>query len=109
MDMSAAALPPRAAHYSRSDEQHPLFPAYREYLYFCARQMIGASDFRDWVYKTEQSAISDRWADHAEYPAFLDWIRATKAGARPCCPSKDLPLGLSFPRNFQHWLEGGRW
>lgn len=103
MDMSPAALPPRPAQYEDRDVSHPLWPLYRQHLNFCARQMIAASHFRDWLYQYEQKQKSDAAAQHPEYPAFLAWMRATKAGARKA------PGGLGFPHNFHLWREGARW
>lgn len=109
MDMHKAALPPRSGSYTKSNEQHPLFPLYREHLSSCARLMVDASDFEDWLYQHNHNVESDAWAKRPEYPEFLAWCREVKSGARPCCPTRDNPRGLTFPHNFAFWLEGGRW
>lgn len=109
MDMSAAALPPRSGHYSHQEEQHPLFPLYRQKLNSCARLMIDAPDFADYLYQYEQQELSESAAQRPEYPDFMAWMRETKGGGRPCCPTRDMPHGLSFPANFYFWIEGGRW
>lgn len=102
MDMSAAALPPRSGYYTRENEKHPLFPLYRQHLSSCARLMIDASDFKDWLFQYERNLESDNAAAHPEYPAFLAWCRETRSGRRTC------PAGV-FPQNFYFWLNGGRW
>lgn len=109
MDISPAALPPIPAHYTKADEAHPLFGLYRQHLNGCARLLIAASDFRDWLYQYEMNQRNEAAAKRPEYPAFLGWMRAEKAGRRKCLPTADLPEGLSFPHNFYFWIEGGRW
>ena len=109
MDISPAALPPRVGSFSRADQAHPLFARYREKLSSCARLLIDAPDFRDWLHQEQQAAVSESWVSHPEYPAFLAWCRETQAGGRPCCPTPSLPGGLTFPYNMMHWVEGGRW
>lgn len=109
MDMHAAALPPRSGRYGKADQEHPLFPLYREHLTSCARLMVDASDFRDWLFQHNAAVERDAWAARPEYPEFLAWMRETKAGGRRCCPTRDNPNGLAFPHNFAFWLEGGRW
>jgi hypothetical protein len=109
MDMSKAALPPRSGYYTRADQAHPLFGLYRQYLTFCAAKMIDAPDFRDWLYQHNYLKLTDNAARDPEYPAFLAWMRETKAGARSCCAGADLPEGLKFPENFRYWQAGGRW
>lgn len=109
MDMSKAALPPRSGGYTNTDERHPLFPLYRQYLNSCARNMIDAPDFGDWLYKYERDKLNTRYTQHEQYPAFLTWMRETKAGRRQCLPSRAMPNGLNFPANFVYWIDGGRW
>lgn len=109
MDMSQAALPPRSGSYSRADEQHPLFLLYRQYRSSCQRLMIDCSDFRDWLSCYEAERERDNAAKHPRFYEFQAWMRETQAGRRACCPSRDLPRGLSFPHNFKFWLDGGRW
>lgn len=109
MDMSAAALPPRSGHYTKADEKHQLFGLYHQKLNSCAQLMIDAPDFENWLFQHERSKRDDSYVAHPQYPDFIAWTRETKCGARPCCPSKDLPHGLVFPDNFIYWMEGGRW
>lgn len=102
MNMSKAALPPRAPHISANDRLHPLFPTYELHLSSCRRNLIEASSFADWLsqynYETERTSA----AAHPKYPAFLDWMRDNQGGARKC------PAG-AFPHNMYYWLDGGRW
>lgn len=109
MDMSQAALPPRSGRHDKRDEAHPLFPVYRQYHSSMALKMVNSSDFRDWLYQHDREKLETRYAEHPEYPAFLDWMRANKGGARPCCPSATEPGGVALPVNFEFWLIGGRW
>jgi hypothetical protein len=102
MDISPAALPPRAPVYTEADKAHPLFPTYRQHMTFCAHKMIQASDFRDWLYQYNQENAYFTARKHPDYPTFLSWITAERGGARPC------PAG-QFPHNFAFWREGGRW
>ena len=100
MDMSAAALPAHSGRASAADRAHPLYNEWRKAESFAQRQMIDGQDFKNWLYQREQAAYRDDWAKHAQYPAFLSWMRETKAGGRG---------KLNFPENFKFWLEGGRW
>jgi hypothetical protein len=109
MDISPAALPPIHGTYSPADEQHPRFREYRDYRNWCSRTLIRCESFANWLSSKERQEESDRWGDHPEYPAFLAWMRATRAGARACRPTPDRPRGLSFPENFKVWLTGERW
>lgn len=109
MDISRAALPPRTGKYSRSDEAHPLFPLYREKLNSCARLLIDAPNFRDYVYQYERDQRDAVHAAHVRFPEFQQWVRDNRAGGRPCLPNADFPQGRSFPQNFVYWLDGGRW
>jgi hypothetical protein len=109
MDMHAAALPPRSGSYTKHDEAHPLFPLYRQHLSSCARLMIDASDFQDWIYQHNRQVEDEAAARHPRFAEFQAWCREVKAGARKCCPTKDNPGGLCFPHNFRYWLDGGRW
>lgn len=102
MDISAAALPPRQPTISTKDRTHPLFRLYQQHLSSCSLNLIEASAFADWLYQREQNEKSESAAAHPRYADFLAWMRANRAGARPC------PAG-TFPRNFQYWLDGGRW
>lgn len=102
MDMSKAALPPRAAHFTTKDEGHPLFPLYRQHLSSCRRLLIQASDFRDWLSQYERELVNQKAASDPRYPAFLEWMTKNQGGARTC------PAGM-FPHNFNFWNEGGRW
>lgn len=103
MDMSAAALPPKSGHYTEADRADPDFREYQDHLSSCRRLMIDASDFRNWKFQKEQNAIRDDAAADPLYPAFLAWIRETKAGGRKC------PAGDYFPKNFEYWKSGCRW
>jgi hypothetical protein len=109
MDMSAAALPPITGTTSKADETHPLFPLWRQAEASNQRLMINGQNFRDWLFQYERNQRNDDAAKHSEYLNFLAWMRANQGGARPCCPSKEMPNGLNFPANFHYWLAGGRW
>jgi hypothetical protein len=109
MDMSKAALPPRSASYSKQDEQHPLFPLYRQYAQSRTHLMIDCEAFRDWLFSYERQQRDESFMAHPRFAEFQQWMRDNQAGARPCCPTRDLPRGVSFPANFVYWLDGGRW
>lgn len=109
MDMSKAALPAISGTATKADETHPLYNEWRKAEASNRRNLINGQNFKDWLYQREQNANRDDWAKHAQYPAFLVWMRETKAGGRNCRPTKDMPYGLSFPENFKAWLEGERW
>ena len=109
MDISAAALPPPPAHYTKADEAHPLFPLYRQHLAACARLLVAASDFDGWLYQREHERRTTVAKDHPDYSAFMAWMHEEQGGARPCLPSHDFPRGLIFPDNFAFWRDGGRW
>jgi hypothetical protein len=108
-DMSAAAIAPRYPSISAKDREHPRFREYNAYLSGMIRLGVQASCFSDWLSCSEANERQDSWAEHPQYPAFLAWMRETKAGARKCRPSKDFPEGRSFPENFKIWLTGERW
>jgi len=109
MDMHAAALPPIHGPVRPEDTRHPRYPEYRTYRYNMTRLMVRADGFQDWLSHSERAEESDRWAAHPQYPAFLAWMTHTKAGARKCRPTRDMPYGLRFPANFKVWLQGERW
>ena len=102
MEISPACLPPRQPVIREQDRSHPRFREYLSYRSSMTNQLAEASSFSDWLYQNEQEAIRANAADHPQYPAFLAWMRQTKAGARRC------PKG-DFPQNFKFWLSGGRW
>lgn len=109
MDMSKAAMPAISGRANEADKSHPLYNEWRKYEAGCARNMINGQNFRDWLYQREQNEMRDDWAKHAQYPAFLSWMKSTKAGGRACRPTKDMPGGLNFPENFKVWIDGERW
>lgn len=102
MQMSEAALPPPTPHITEADRQHPRFRDYDDYRRGCARQLVQADAFRDWLGHQETKATHDRVAQHPRFPEFQTWMRANKGGARIC------PAG-AFPDNFLFWIGGGRW
>lgn len=102
MEMHAAALPPRQPLVTEQDRVDPLFPAYSRYRAAMSNLLVEASAFADWKHQRESEAIRDEAASHPRYPEFVEWMRQTQAGARPCT------AGV-FPDNFNFWLAGGRW
>lgn len=102
MDMSAAAKPAHYGNASRQDEKHPLFKLYQRHRMNMSKLMVDCEDFKDWLYQHEAQLTRDSAAKHTKYPAFMDWMKEFKGGARKC------PVG-TFPNNFFYWLEGGRW
>jgi hypothetical protein len=102
MDMSKAALAPRQPVITDRDRAHPLFPIYSQHRSACARLLVDASSFRDWLYQYESELQRCNAATHPRYPVFLEWMITHQGGARKC------PSG-AFPHNFHFWLEGGRW
>lgn len=100
MDMSSAALPPISGYASKADESHPRYREWRNYEASCAQRMIDGMNFRAWLAQSERFAELDNWAKHPQYPAFLIWMRETKAGARG---------NRVFPENFKAWMNGERW
>jgi len=103
MDMSAAALPPNQPRIDEADRQHPLFAKYMEHRASCARLLVRADSFADWLTQHEAAQVRDAAAQHPQYPAFRSWMRLFQGGARKC------PAGNTFPQNFEYWLDGGRW
>lgn len=102
MDMSGAALPPITGRSTEGDRAHPLYREWRAAEANNARLMIDGQNFKDWLYQRERQQVSDDWAKHSQYPAFVAWMRENKGGARKCSAG-------SFPENFKYWLAGGRW
>lgn len=102
MDISPAALPPRQPQVTDADRADPLFPEYARWRAAMATQLVEADSFADWKRHRAQEAYRDDAAEHPRYPEFLQWMRQTKAGGRPC-------PGGAFPANFNYWLAGGRW
>ncbi len=102
MDMSRAALPPRSPLVTEAIRSHRLYPEYEKHLRSCRVNLIQASEFKDWLSQREHQESSDYAATHPLYPDFIKWMIAEQGGARQC------PAG-GFPRNFYHWVNGGRW
>jgi hypothetical protein len=102
MDMSKVALPARYGRASKADESHPLFKLYQQYRSGMSKLLVNSEDFRDWLYSYEANLVRDNAAKHADYPAFMVWMKANQGGARKC------PVG-TFPHNFNYWMAGGRW
>jgi len=102
MNMSKAAIAPRQPLITEANRKHPLFPLYQQHLTFCNVNLIEASRFGDWLYQYERNLIDAAATRHAEYPAFMAWMRENQGGARRC------PAG-AFPHNFEFWRNGGRW
>lgn len=101
MDMSKAALPAISGKVSKADQNHPLYLEWCRFESNCNRLMIDGQNFSDWLYQREQAEYRDNWAKHPQYPAFLVWMRETKAGGRKS-PG-------AFPENFKAWMNGERW
>jgi hypothetical protein len=102
MDMSPACTAPRQPPISEKDREHPLFALYSQHRSACNRLLVEASAFRDWLFQYERDLVNSKAASDPRYPAFLDWMQGSQAGARKC------PAGV-FPHNFYFWIEGGRW
>lgn len=107
--MSAAALPPVQPPINDRDRTHPLWPVYSTYRNSMTNQLVQASSFRDWLARYESDQRDGAFLAHPQYSDFMDWIRTNQGGARKCCPTDEMPYGLSFPANFEYWLNGGRW
>lgn len=99
--LSKAATYPRQPTVTPEQTRHPLYPTYAAYRDSMARQLVEASGFTDWLYQRDQAEVAATAKDHPNYPDFLDWMRETKAGARP--------VHGAFPHNFYKWLGGARW
>lgn len=103
MDMSRAALPPRHGPVYPEDTKHPRYQEYRRYRSAMIALLVEAAGFREWLHCQEQNEVNDALQEHPRFREFQTWMRTTQAGARKC------PAGNYFPKNFYHWLEGGRW
>lgn len=101
--MSKAALPPIQPSVSERDRLHPLFPTYDAYRAGMSCKLLEADSFSGWLFQRERNAAQAAIAEHHLFPEFQRWMRATKAGGRPC------PGNRVFPENFQFWIGGGRW
>lgn len=102
MQMSKAAIAPRQPHVSQAEREHPLFNLYQQHRTSCANQLVEASAFADWLYQYERNLEGTSATKHADYPAFMAWMKENQGGARKC------PAG-TFPHNFHYWTAGGRW
>lgn len=100
MDMSKAALPAISGNASPADSLHPLYKEWVRAEASNRRNMINGQNFRDWLYQREQQETNQNWVKHPQYPAFLVWMRETKAGGRG---------NRVFPENFKAWMNGERW
>lgn len=102
MDMSKAAMPAKYGFATKQDEADPLFSKYREYRSVMSKLMIDCESFKDWKMCYLRNQKEDNIAKHKEFKNFQKWMFENQGGARKC------PAGC-FPKNFEYWLNGGRW
>jgi hypothetical protein len=100
--MSRAAMQPLLPPISPEDRNHPLFPSYMRQRENMAANNTELRTFKAWRLQQEAYQATMQAREHPQYPEFLQWMKEHKGGARPC------PTGV-FPRNFEFWLNGGRW